>query len=520
MFWYLLPLEFFYLLMLQLPFLFLLLLYRFLDDEKSIRDGSERVLKRMDFNVLLASRGDEGLEILDREKPAIVLLDMKMPGMSGMEVLEQIRKRDPSVIVIVITGFATIEAAIEAMKNGAYDFIPKPFEPDQLRIVVNRARETLRLSWEREQLEKERRRTMVDLDTEKSRIHTILNSLPNGVLVTNTDGQVVLINPTLRILLELDPCLSAGQPIEIYVPDEGFCNLVKNISSGKFVDFEDIPTYEFTHVHGKFLLAKGRPVIGERRECLGAVVNLLDITSMRMMDQMKTEIVAKVTHELRSPLSTIHAQLTTAINELVNGEADKDHKLLSRAKEKTQGLISLIGDLLDLSRIEAGTASLMSKPIHLEQLLKDIVDFLNAQAQAKEQTLILELPAEPLPTITTDPMVLESIFGNLISNAINYTPDGGRIQVTTDMTGLNIRVRIQDTGFGIEEKYLDKIFERFYRVKNEKTRFITGTGLGLPIVKGLVDSMGGMISVESEPGKGSTFEVLLPVEDKALPPAV
>ena len=482
------------------------------DDEKSIRDGSERILNRMDFKVLLASRGDEGLEILDREKPAIVLLDMKMPGMSGMEVLDQIRKRDPSVIVIVITGFATIETAIEAMKNGAYDFIPKPFEPDQLRIVVNRARETLRLSWEREQLEKERRRTLADLDTEKSRVHTILNSLPNGVVVTNADGLVVLMNPALRILLELDPCLSAGQPIETYVPDEGFCSLVKNISSGKFVDFEDIPTYEFTHVHGKFLLAKGRPVIGERRECLGAVVNLMDITSMRMMDQMKTEFVAKVTHELRSPLSTIHAQLTTAINELVNGEADKDHKLLSRAKEKTQGLISLIGDLLDLSRIEAGTASLMSKPIHLEQLLKDIVDFLNAQAQAKEQTLILELPAKPLPTITTDPMVLESIFGNLITNAIKYTQNKGRITVKAEFAGKQYRVSVDDNGYGIDAKHLKQIFERFYRVKNEKTRFTIGTGLGLPIVAGLVNSMEGSISVESTPNQGSTFTVFLPTE--------
>jgi signal transduction histidine kinase len=482
------------------------------DDEKSIRDGSERILKRMDFNVHLASRGDEGLEILAREKPAIVLLDMKMPGMSGMEVLGHIRNTAPSVIVIVITGFATIETAIEAMKNGAYDFIPKPFEPDQLRIVVNRARETLRLTREREQLEMERRRTLADLDTEKSRLHTILNSLPNAVVVTNTDGRVVLMNPALRNLLELDPGLNAGQPIETYLPDEGFCSLVKNISRGKFVDFEDIPTYELSHGSEKFLLAKGRPVIGERRECLGAVVNLMDITSMRMMDQMKTEFVAKVTHELRSPLSTIHAQLTTAINEMMEGDAGKDHKLLSRAKDKTQGLISLIGDLLDLSRIEAGTASLTLKPIQLGKLLKDIVDFLNAQARAKEQRLDLVLPSQALPTIHTDPMVLESIFGNLITNAIKYTQNKGQITVTAEFTGKQCRVCVADNGYGIDAKYLKKIFERFYRVKNEKTRFIIGTGLGLPIVSGLVNSLGGSISVESTPNEGSTFTVFLPSE--------
>jgi signal transduction histidine kinase len=482
------------------------------DDEKSIRDASERILKRMDFDVYLASRGDEGLEILARQKPAIVLLDMKMPGMSGMEVLGYIRKKAPSVIVIVITGFATIETAIEAMKNGAYDFIPKPFEPDQLRIVVNRARETLRLTRERKQLEKERRRTLADLDTEKSRLHTILNSLPNAVVVTNTDGRVVLMNPAFGNLLELDPCLNAGQSIETYVPDEGFCNLVKSISSGKFVDFEDIPTCEFNHGSEKFILAKGRPVIGERNECLGAVVNLMDITSMRMMDQMKTEFVAKVTHELRSPLSTIHAQLTAAINEMMEGDAGKDHQLLSRAKEKTQGLISLIGDLLDLSRIEAGTASLASKPVQLDKLLKDIVDFLTAQARIKAQRLDLVLASEPMPPIHTDPMVLESIFGNLITNAIKYTPNKGRITVTAEFTGKQYRVSVADNGYGIDAKHLRKIFERFYRVKNDNTRLIIGTGLGLPIVSGLVNSLGGSINVESTPNEGSIFTVFLPTE--------
>jgi two-component system phosphate regulon sensor histidine kinase PhoR len=109
-----------------------------------------------------------------------------------------------------------------------------------------------------------------------------------------------------------------------------------------------------------------------------------------------------------------------------------------------------------------------------------------------------------------DPLALESIFGNLITNAINYTPEGGEITVRMDMAGINLRVKVADNGFGIEEKHLDNIFKRFYRVKNEKTRFITGTGLGLPIVKELVTSLNGFIDVESVSGKGSVFTVLLP----------
>jgi len=152
-----------------------------IDDEQDIRDGSERILTRIGLQVFKAPRGDEGLKILETKGASIVLLDLKMPGMDGIEVLERIRKMDESILVIVITGYATVETAIEAMKLGAYDFISKPFEPDQLRIVVNRAWEKIRLTREAEKLALEKRRTLADLDTEKSRIHTIIENLPNGI---------------------------------------------------------------------------------------------------------------------------------------------------------------------------------------------------------------------------------------------------------------------------------------------------------------------------------------------------
>jgi len=483
------------------------------DDEKSIRDGSERILSRMDCQVLTATQGEEALTILAEETVSIVLLDMKMPGMDGMEVLRRIREMDEAILVIVITGYATVETAIEAMKQGAYDFVPKPFEPDQLRIVVNRALEKLRLTREAEKLEQERKRTLSDLDTEKSRIHTIIKSLPNGVVVTNTQGQVVLMNPAFRQLLDLAPERGPGDQIEDYLTDRGLCNLVMEISQGKHVDFDDIPTYGFALPNEKYLLAKGQPVLGERNECLGAVVILVDITDMKALDQLKSEFVAKVSHELRSPLSTIHEQLALVLTEMVGQEAsENDQHILSRAKEKTQGLISLIGDLLDLSRIEAGIDSLELKSVHLEEILQGVANFLETRARARNQSLVLQLPEKPLPSIMADPLALESIFGNLITNAINYTQEGGNIRVKADLTGINIQVEVVDNGFGIEAKDLEKIFERFYRVKDEKTRYITGTGLGLPIVKSLLDSLGGFIDVESTPGKGSTFRVLLPVK--------
>ena len=483
------------------------------DDEQDIRDASERILVRTGFQVLKATNGMEALKILDTDSIDIVLLDLKMPGMDGLEILKRIRNVSETIQVIVITGYATVETAIEAMKQGAYDFIPKPFEPDQLRIVVNRAWEKIRFIQEAQRLEREKNRTLYDLDTEKSRIRTIIESLPSGVVVTNPKGHVVLMNPSFRQLIGLDPGQKAEGPIYDYLPDEKICRIIVEISQGKHVDFDDIPVLEFSVGDNRYLMAKGQPVLGERKECLGAVLNVVDITTMKLLDQLKSEFVAKVSHELRSPLSTIHEQLAIVIRDLVDEDSIQDQHILTRAREKTKGLISLIGDLLDLSRIEEGIICHEPQTVRLEELLKNIIEFLKPSAQKKNQSLDLLLPEQALPELIADPIALESVFGNLITNAINYTQEGGEIHVMADRAGINIRVRVKDNGFGIAEKYLDKIFERFFRVKDDKTRYITGTGLGLPIVKGLLDSMGGIIDVESEHNKGSLFTVLLPIKN-------
>lgn len=483
------------------------------DDERDIRDGCERVLTRMGYQVFQASQGLEALEVLTKEDPSIVLLDLKMPGMDGIQVLRRIREIDETILVIVITGYATVETAIEAMKQGAYDFISKPFSPDQLRIAVGRAMEKLQLTREAEEFELERKRTLVDLDTEKSRISTIIESLPNGVVVTNAQGQVVLMNPAFRRHLGLDPETKPGEQVETYISDQEICSLVRDLSQGRQTDPDESPTCEFPQQNGKHLLARGRSIMGEENECLGAVLILVDITTVKVLDQLKSEFVAKVSHELRSPLSTIHEQLALVLRDHVGNGFEDDQHILARAKEKTQGLISLIGDLLDLSRIEAGIICHEPKPVRIEKLLRNITDFLESKARNKDQALILDIRDNSLPPVMADPIALESVFGNLITNAINYTPQGGEIRIMAELDdGKKMSVAVQDNGFGMEAAQLDKIFDKFFRIKNDKTRYITGTGLGLSIVKGLLEGLNGSITVQSAPDKGSTFKVLLPVQ--------
>jgi signal transduction histidine kinase len=281
------------------------------------------------------------------------------------------------------------------------------------------------------------------------------------------------------------------------------------------LDREDIASCEMQVEDGRFFLVRTSPVLGSEGEYLGAVVIFVDISAIKRLDLLKSEFVAKVSHELRSPLSTIHEQMAMVLQDMLEQEqSDRDHRILARAQEKTRGLISLIEDLLDLSRLEAGVAYQDWQPVQVEELLSRLVEFSKSRAEDKKQRLKLDLPEEPLPAVKADPKALESVFDNLISNAIKYTPEEGEVAVRVHSDHGQISVEVQDTGFGIDPKEQERIFERFYRVKNERTRSITGTGLGLAIVKGILDDLGGRITLSSEPGRGSCFTVLLPAQPR------
>ncbi|NNF99161.1 MAG: PAS domain-containing protein [Desulfobacteraceae bacterium] len=344
----------------------------------------------------------------------------------------------------------------------------------------------------------------------KDQLLSILDASPNGVLVTDTRGRVEMFNPAFRVLLNLAPGTSTGKALTDYVTDEGLIHLITDIATGCYDENIKIPSYSFSVSKDKYLLARVQPFSDSANRCLGTIVYITDISAIKMLDRLKTEFVAKVSHELRSPLATIHEQIALVMSDLAGSLPESDEHLLSRAREKTQGLIALIGDLLDLSRIESGISSQPPREIVLDELLDNIVSFLRTRAEAKDQLIEFIRPETPVPSLIADPLALESIFGNLITNAINYTQDGGNIRIRLESNGENVRVSVEDNGFGIEERHRDRIFERFFRIKNAKTRYITGTGLGLSIVKTLMDAIGGSITVKSAFEKGSIFMVTFP----------
>ena len=485
-----------------------------IDDELIMREGCSRILSKDGWAVICAENGKQGLDEIQAspEKVDVILLDLMMPGMSGMEVLDQVRTIDPNLLVIVITGYATVESAVEAMKKGAYDFIPKPFTPDQLRIVVRRALERRTLQKEAEFLRRERERSLRDIATEKSKIKTIINCMGDGVLVCDRESCIVLSNPAASRMLKIPESSLLGN----FLPQ---CNLHPELS--KIIE-ESLTTKDmgYTSVSQElsigesgevFLRAHTAPVRNDLGETLGSVTVLQDISHLKELDKMKSEFIAMVAHELRAPIASVEQQLTVILNGMAGEVTAKQERLLSRAKERTKGLLTLIKDLLDLSKIEAGKMVQYKEPLSLQEVIQRVVDLMRAEAEAKKIDLQFSAPSET-PLISADRNSMEGIFTNLISNAIKYTPEGGKVWVTLNEEGGFVKAAVSDTGIGIKKEDLLRIFDKFYRVKTMETRQIVGTGLGLSIVKSIVDAHLGSISVESEEGGGTTFTVLLPKE--------
>jgi two-component system phosphate regulon sensor histidine kinase PhoR len=488
-----------------------------IDDEQIMRDGCSRILSREGWKVITAEDGKQGLDEIQSQPEGmdVILLDLMMPGMSGMEVLDKIQTINPNLLVIVITGYATVESAVEAMKKGAYDFIPKPFTPDQLRIVVRRALEKRALQKEAEFLRREREKSLHDIATEKSKIKTIINCMADGVLVCDRDGCIVLSNPAASRMLKISETSLIGNflpqcnlPLELaktigeslQAKQGGYTSISQELSIGESGEI--------------FLRSHTAPVRNDLGEVIGSVTVLQDISHLKELDRMKSEFIAMVAHELRAPIAAVEQQLNVILNKMAGEVTEKQQQLLSRAKERTQGLLTLIKDLLDLSKIEAGMMVQYKEPLNLLEVIQKVVEFMRPEAEAKKIDLQFALPTEPA-WINADRNSMDGIFTNLISNAIKYTPEGGKVWIALGGDNGFVKVTVSDTGIGIKKEDLPRIFDKFYRVKTAETRQIIGTGLGLTIVKSIVDAHLGSISVESELGKGTTFTVLLP---KGSPP--
>jgi two-component system phosphate regulon sensor histidine kinase PhoR len=480
-----------------------------IDDEAIMRDGCCQILANKGCEVLTAPNGEEGLAAItgDPEGFAVVLLDLKMPGMGGMEVLEQAREVNPALLVVVITGYATVDSAVEAMKKGAYDFVAKPFSPDQLRLVVSRALEKRQLELEAEQLRAEAARSLRDVATEKSKVRTIVNCMADGILVTDREGRTVLTNPAAGRMLGIETTACLEKPLRETVEHAKLIEAVAEVVEPENPEVTTIS--QDLQIGDSLIRAHTAAVKSEGGEVLGTVTVLEDMTYLLELDRMKGDFIAMVSHELRSPMAAVVQNINLILDGLAGKTSEKQRHLLSRAKERSRGLLDLVADLLEISKIEAGMAMQRKEPLQVEEVVRKVVELMEGEARAKRISLVVHVDSS-LPPVLGDKENLEGVFTNVVSNALKYTPEGGRVQIETGVEGDYVRTVVKDTGIGISEEDLPRIFDKFARVTSEKTRGIVGTGLGLAIVKSIVEAHLGSIAVESTEGTGTTVTVLLP----------
>ena len=361
------------------------------DDEPGMRMAVERSLRgfkvalpdvngEVSFSVEQAATGEEALEKIKLSAPDILLLDYKLPGISGLEVLEQTAPRQTNMLTIMITAYASLETAVTATKRGAYDFLAKPFTPEELKNTIRKAASRLILTQQARKLADEKR---------KVRFQFI------SVLAHELKAPLAAI--------------------------EGYLQIIRSHASG-----EDLPAY--------------------------------------------------------------------------------DH-IIDRSMIRLDGMRKLIIDLLDMTRIESGEKQRDLAEVDVASLARRAMDTNLPEAQKRNITINLDT-ASPL-YMTADSGEIEIILNNLISNAVKYNRDNGRVDVRIEAQEEKIIFTVSDTGIGLTTEEADRLFNDFVRIKNEKTRTVMGSGLGLSIVRKLAQLYGGEAAVSSTPNVGSTFTVTL-----------
>lgn len=362
------------------------------DDEPGIRSGVSRILRSfhvtypfMDedytYEVLEAASGEEGIEIIDREMPDILLLDNKLPGIQGVEVLEYVRKKNLDIVVAMITSYASLDVALKAHNDGAIDFIPKPFTPQELKASI-------------EQITK----------------------------------QQYLRRITHRLKVE-----------------------------GKKARFQ---------------------------------------------------FLSVLSHELKAPLNAIEGYLRM-MQERQLGDSISDYaSAIDRSLQRIEGMRNLIMDLLDFTKVSFERQVDKLQDVDVKEMVSMAVATVSPYAIHKDIRFVTNFKG--CEKIWADPNDFEIILNNLVSNAVKYNRSGGTVTIDIDCNDNEFILSVSDTGIGMNNEERAMLFEEFSRIKNDKTRNISGSGLGLSIVKKVVELYHGMINVESVPDKGSVFTVIIP----------
>jgi PAS domain S-box-containing protein len=479
------------------------------DDEASVRDSLCQWFKADGYRVDTAEEAGSALKKLQESPWDIILLDIRMPGMDGIELQHRIKQVDPNIITIIITAHASVDTAIQALKDGAFDYVTKPIDPDDLSRLVRNAVEKRRLVAENIQL----RRLIED---------KLIESSADGIVVADSEGRVLIFNKGAEDMLgyRAEQVVGKMNVREIYPPDVAEA-LGPKLRSEDFGGRGKLSSFPFAlrrkdgeSMEGELSASlvydeKGRESltvaifrdVREKREIERELRDtreaLLQAEKLAAMGRLTSQIA----HELNNPIYGIMNTL-----ELLKTEVPPESKrrgLLELSLSETVRLSEMLRSMLSFSKPEQEKRA----PVKINELIDGILLVMDKQMREANVRVTTAFSRE-IPEIMASTNQLRQVMLNMIKNAKESMPSGGTLSVRTIPGDGKVLIIVGDTGVGIPEGLKDKIFEAFFTTKQK----VRGAGLGLSVCYGIIKGHGGEIKVESEVGKGTSFIISLPVE--------
>jgi len=345
---------------------------------------------------------------------------------------------------------------------------------------------------------------------EKNKTETILKNIADGVIVTDSANRILMMNYVAERWFAFNGSETTEQPIDEIIRNRQLVNFIQDVASNgkKPISNLEITLEPRSGWKPIILQAKAARFKNEKDELMGIVTILRDVTREKEIDRMKTELVSMVAHELRSPLTCISGFSELLLDTNLTPEQSEEYANI--ILKESNRLSDLINKFLDISKIEAGKSQLRRSPVDMKMLVEKVLDFNSQLADKKNIDVKFDSPPE-VATVQLDRDMMEQAILNLFSNAVKYSPNEASVTVRLQEENSSLIINVEDTGYGIPEDALPHIFDKFYRITdNENVRDVTGSGLGLSLVREIVEIHGGQIKVKSVINKGSTFTITLP----------
>ncbi len=348
--------------------------------------------------------------------------------------------------------------------------------------------------------------------SEKQKSEVIVDSIADGLIMTDASYAILHVNRLVADLFGFEENEAIGQPLATRLPDERLLRLIREATEGAQTAADHPVSFLPIERGGKtyFFRPKVTTLRDREGQLYGVLMLLQDITQFKELDRLKSDFIATVSHEFRTPVTSINMSVDILDQELLGPLAPKQKELITSAKEDCHRLTKLARELLQLSKLESGRVQLGEEELTLHDVVESSLRPLQIQFQEKNVRLFADVPST-LPTILADEQQVSWVIMNLVTNALKYTPAGGSVSVSGREDDRAVRLEVKDTGVGIAKEHCDRIFDKFVQIKQTSDSTPGSVGLGLAIAKEIVEMYGGRIWVESVIGTGSTFSVVLPI---------